>query len=375
MEDVAKAINEKTGDTVVAYSWIDKSATEFSLSNEVAAKSCTNAQRMGVTLAQQLGVAIGANTASLHMVGHSHGALVSTVATIELKKAGLDVDHLTLLDSPENRGPASNNLDSWLENIQIGKNTAYGDTFVDNYYTSFGRIYNTGANEKLRNIVDASLNDPNMGLSVYANHSYPKEWYADATRQTSTYGVWLSPLEGNLYTLLDSTLYRKQAHAIALDSLPGHPYGIKHSLAMTDLYSDANAGQVPGGHLFTEASPAFWDAAFTKDALDEALLFDFQFLNVGDGDQLGIWIDDELRFLVNGYSMGTNLTSAVVDISDLSPGDHMITTALHSYGDPNAQFFISDFSVLSAPEPTTGLLILAGAPLLFQRRLRQNKAR
>ena len=83
----------------------------------------------------------------------------------------------------------------------------------------------------------------------------------------------------------------------------------------------------------------------------------YQFLNPGDGDQLGLWIDDELRFIITGNLAGTNSYTTDIDISDLSAGDHILSVALHSYGDTGCSVNVTDFTMISVPEPSTLLLL------------------
>ena len=72
-----------------------------------------------------------------------HGARVSTLAAGHLEAVGVQVDHLTLLDSPEDFGSLAiggkNSLQSELSRLDIGTNT--GQIFVDNYHSSYGEPY------------------------------------------------------------------------------------------------------------------------------------------------------------------------------------------------------------------------------------------
>lgn len=99
--------------TVLAYSWIDDSATcenwagipEDVFHSE--AYTTMNGLRMAQALTQVLDPTYSQGLGRVHLLGHSHGARVATVAALALQQAAaqdasLDVvRQLTLLDSPE----------------------------------------------------------------------------------------------------------------------------------------------------------------------------------------------------------------------------------------------------------------------------------
>ena len=75
---------------------------------------------------------------------------------------------------------------------------------------------------------------------------------------------------------------------------------------------------------FTKDSPAFLDTTFTTHAGDSAMQFAYQFIQPGQGDQLTVWVDNALMFVVTGELAGTDQQIGSFDISDLSPGPHTI---------------------------------------------------
>ena len=123
--------------TVLAYTWVDQSATTTSRLRGARSQLRTNAA--GQTLAVALREALGDSRPRPHLIGHSHGAKVVTVAAALLPEPPRQ---LTLLDSPENLlpviGGALNDLSSYLRALPIG--TAAGETFVDNYTSMYGTI-------------------------------------------------------------------------------------------------------------------------------------------------------------------------------------------------------------------------------------------
>src|SRR5262249_12321296 len=127
---------------VLAYSWIDESATS-DIAGIPAGSYLSEAYTAlnGTRLADALEMALPSTYASdgvmLHLIGHSHGSKVATVAADVLTQAGLPVAHLTILDSPEDDSivvenlDAANNLWYFLGALNIGRTS--GTTFVDNY--------------------------------------------------------------------------------------------------------------------------------------------------------------------------------------------------------------------------------------------------
>src|SRR5262249_24682620 len=95
---------------VLAYSWIDDSATDDALGGIPAhaylseAYTALNGTRLADALEQALPTAFHTDGGQLHLIGHSHGSKVATVAADVLTQTGnanFGVAHLTILDSPE----------------------------------------------------------------------------------------------------------------------------------------------------------------------------------------------------------------------------------------------------------------------------------
>jgi hypothetical protein len=99
--------------TVLAYSWIDESATCTNWAGipedvfHSRAYTTMNGLRLAQALTQALAPGYDDGLGRVHLIGHSHGARVATVAALALQQAArqdadLDVlGQLTLLDSPE----------------------------------------------------------------------------------------------------------------------------------------------------------------------------------------------------------------------------------------------------------------------------------
>jgi len=181
---------------VLAYSWLDDSATDAFEWDE-AYESEAYAHVNGIRLANALWDAIE-DTAywngSLHLIGHSHGAKVATVAALALQHRGCPVLRLTLLDSPEHkdarRNNAANFLGFYLDEMHIGEPSPEGDcgAFADNYVSYFGVAY--AGRKRIKNIVEVGLKPEEvMKFDDYSNfHAYAAAWYGGAAAGAKSNG-------------------------------------------------------------------------------------------------------------------------------------------------------------------------------------------
>ncbi len=125
--------------TVLAYSWIDESATKNTLNDldiptqgyQSEAYTTMNGIRMAEAIEKALNPNYWEGLGRVHLIGHSHGARVATVAALALQQASLAdlsdknlgvVRQLTLLDTPESVGTTTigaSNFD-WFYLAQLG---------------------------------------------------------------------------------------------------------------------------------------------------------------------------------------------------------------------------------------------------------------
>jgi len=373
---------------ILAFSWLDQvvgqgtggSATNnFSFSNpdpSVVEQSQGMTEAAGIQLANALKETFSATQSlgKFQILGHSHGARVATEALIGLKNSPINVSSLVLLDSPE-IGPelvgGYNGLDKLLPQIP-------NSTIVDNYYSAFGKFYS------FDNVNNVQLL-PYQTDDVAEQHSYPISWYEKALRANVLPSDLLSPVFVGDYVQdwADNSVtvngHPSWNTARELDLLPTTrhitviPY-VSTAISTPPYLIDGVVTQYiskTGGILFdvTEHSPAYMDFTFVTNPGDVLIEFTFQFVNPGDGDQLGIWIDDNLRFLITGLSASTDSHMGVIDISDLDYGLHYLTVALHNTGEPDAEFTVSDLSIVSIPEPTSLMLWFLTPLLLCRKRI------
>lgn len=347
---------------VLAYSWIDDSATGATFGPINAAKSRARAPSHGdILLKSLLKAGIRQDSVKFQLIGHSHGALVATLAAIALKHTGFQVRHLTFLDSPERIGclpPAGTVYSVAFNNLnylflfeglpgELSIGTADSDTFIDNYYSTFGEAYHVRKTGDYPGQVDIDLLPLDSVLCL--EHAHPVRWYATATREHENIGLAWSPL------FLEETdrHFSSQYTSNLLDQyilIPSKPlFDIRQVYKVSqDLATLAVRGSVtilPVGITLFEASPASWTCMVDKGPGQVALSFHYQFLSPGDGDEFGIWLDDEPQLLTSGEVSGEDARVAVVDLSKLSLGSHFMTLALHDFGAANAQILISDFQV------------------------------
>ncbi|PON16775.1 hypothetical protein C2W62_16700 [Candidatus Entotheonella serta] len=193
---------------VLGYSWTDDSATGGSLTDLIQvyqseAYTNINGLRLADALEQAIAPAFWCDQNNiLHLIGHSHGSKVATVATLALQQRGLRVNHLTILDSPENErqldpplpGPLNRNganlLGFYLNELAIATpptrsttstmETATSGTFIDSYISAFGVGFQGEA--KLSQIVEVTLDPAQIygDSGVGDSHSYAAAWYGGA---------------------------------------------------------------------------------------------------------------------------------------------------------------------------------------------------
>lgn len=185
------------GATILAFSWLDQSATD---DNPLAARiseehTGPNGKRLGQALNQAIDPAFADHGGMTHVLGHSHGSKVATIGSLAMRRPP---DHLTLMDSVDTVLPAligaDNDLVPYLRRLPIGRRP--GTTFVDNYFSEFGRAYGNEAG--LGAIVDVSLVPAQYPRAeAQARHLYPPRWYTDAAEHPQTgVGPQWSPLVG-----------------------------------------------------------------------------------------------------------------------------------------------------------------------------------
>jgi len=208
---------------VVAYSWLDQSATSVDPLGARISESHTipNGERLGAALTQAVAPDFRANGGRVHILGHSHGAKVATIASLNVEPRP---DQLTLFDSVDTVLPllvgADNHLVPYLQRLNPGRTP--GTTFVDNYFSEFGRAY--GNEPGLDAIVDTSLDARQIERTNFEDrHLYPPRWYTAAANQPQAgVGPMWSPL------LVDPPIVEK----LAPYYVQAHPGDVSQQLVL-----------------------------------------------------------------------------------------------------------------------------------------------
>ncbi len=180
---------------VLWFSWVDQSSTdtEFFAAQESFRLTAVNGRRLAIALH----LAFGDGNPAVHIIGHSHGCVVSTHASLSLT---VPPKQLTLLDCPEDwfsrADGAAGLLSGLLPRLKPGRGSS--GIFVDNYISMFGRRYH--GQPDLHNVVDvhlkAGLPEKNAGSPIAQAHLYAVRWYAETIVNQSDYGYHWSPLRG-----------------------------------------------------------------------------------------------------------------------------------------------------------------------------------
>jgi hypothetical protein len=279
---------------VLWFSWVDQSGTDAELF--AARDSFANTEVNGRRLAIALQEAFGDGLPELQIIGHSHGCVVSTHASLALSHPPR---HLTLLDCPEDwfsrAGGAAGLLDNILPRLQPGRGTS--PTFVDSYASMFGHAYHSKPG--LDGVVDVRLT-PTMDTDDEASpvsqaHQYPVAWYAGTVLDPDCeYGFGWSPMLGaDTNELSAAYLKAFDGPMIPIADYDADP----QDSATTYLVEQLAASEKP----LTNSEP---DLAFSV-AIDPSVVFvefDYDVRWSGRQTVLEVAADRQLKFVAKGKS-------------------------------------------------------------------------
>ena len=336
------------GATIFFYSWIDGSATA-SLDGWNSQSHTDHAGRMLAAAIKRV-LPPNFDYGKVHLLGHSHGAKVATVAATEVHPA-----HLTLFDSPERFGPvaryANNKLYAPPYLPALPPARWPKGTFVDNYYSCFGVCYNEQGGATTRPVVDVRLfarKCPPNEFSCF--HGYPMCFYRRAGG--SGLGLGWSPLLGQAYTTLERnysqtwTAAGGDPLAMKTETACFDPPPISELIAWSPRRTLAQVAlKVEGAVMigmarifeggeqqtFSLQGPenAFVRFAFQKNKQDDALMFAYDFEDVGHDDEVAVWVDD-IRLIALRPLSRLDKGAAAVGLEDFDEGRHLLTLALYS---------------------------------------------
>ena len=357
-------VKDDPGATVLGFSWIDDSATTYSPFQawRSEAKTDLNGQRLAAALGQLLAPGYDTSGGRVHLVGHSHGAKVATVAAIALERPPAQ---LTLVDSPEDvlaRLPgAANHLEGYLPLLPIG--TDPGDTFVDSYFSIAGELY--GTFPALERVVDVQLVPAQYPLASIAGlidrHAYPIDWYTKSAEDLAAdVGFAWSPLIGRPPDCL-ACFFRQDwttpsGEVVPSDELRLERVGtnarrehVRRRLAVQPLRGPITSIR-PDGVVLHSNGRRLWQVQFDRAPDDLAIEFDDRFTAPAAGAQLALWLDGRQVYTTAADWAGATGHHAVVDVSTLDPGTHTLTTVVTpGRGNRDASVILGGFEVAAQP--------------------------
>jgi hypothetical protein len=192
MAELARTFTEvDPHSVVVAYSWWDDSSTRRAPLAERGALAHTalHGQLLAEALGEALSPAFHAEHGAVHLLGHSYGARVASIAAEHLTPRPIQ---LTLFDAPDatltHVTGSGTGLGEFLGALPVG--WGVGETFVDSYVSMVGRRY--GHLAGLGGMVEVMLAPPFGALAYRPRHLYPMQFYA-ASAGTG-FGLDWSPL-------------------------------------------------------------------------------------------------------------------------------------------------------------------------------------
>jgi pimeloyl-ACP methyl ester carboxylesterase len=366
---------------VLAYSWIDDSATPvFSPDVPIPedadiaeGKTELNGMRLAYGLEQALGPDF---TGKLQLIGHSYGSKVATVAALALQDdpTPIHVNALSILDSPEasdstvgggiSKVGAANYNWYFLESLDVNRADSSG-TFVENVISEFDQPYDTisypGSNPDLANVVDVDLYPyPFYGDFGY-EHTYAAAWYAGSAdplvNDGQSVGLLWSPLlagnsgssnppaslspayEQSWYPLFfsQSDQYDLETYspsptnpnfnpiALPLQSTPGVNVTDPTSGAVVALAQTGGTSQSYTGSFDTAGS-----YLSPEDGI-QGITFQYAFPKSAAGDVLTISIDGVPEFVMDAYLLQSPTGLGTLSVGDiLGDQSHTLTFTLTS---------------------------------------------
>lgn len=328
---------------VLVFSWIDGSATPAILSDGNYSQANTDMFGLiaGEAIQQALVPGFSTNGNRLHLLGHSDGSKVITIAATELIGQGIPVAQLTLFDSPENYQARNQNSANfiWYYLQQVpGTRPSSGPTgtFIDSYISMFGTqlaVFSytdpDGTAVNLSQIVDTHLaSDVLYGDSPEAygdRHVYAPAWYTgtslDTTYGGDQYGLGWSPLlhPASVAGLLpeeEEQTWRKpptQAAQFILAQTTASP--------QAPVFSLWTAGPITVQSQVGQGSVSKQITINQPDISIDGFLFDYAFLGATqEGMRLSVTLNGSLLFNMNANRCGTSARTATLNSTALEKG-------------------------------------------------------
>lgn len=373
---------------VLAYSWLDDSATDkgfLDLTEVYQSEAYTHIN--GLRLADALEQAIApsfwsAHTGLLHLIGHSHGSKVATVAALTLQQRGYRVAHLTILDSPESEltleANGANLLGFYLEQAQIADPSfdCAAGAFVDNYASYFGVGYAGGS--QVGNIVEVAL-QPSEIFAIDKpgdRHGYAATWYGGAAAGAASQSepplglawppapkTYLPALNQNWPGGASEHAQWKLQAGTSIGSVFSYGYA---PLTVTTDWGEGNVSGDPSTTLLFGPASGTWPTySIFKGGYDNALdsdgygiAFDLSWTAPQAGDYLVVTVEapdgggQEVIAVLDGQSAFSGATSVAVnsDASSVFSALSLYVYFLAAEGNTTGSVAISNFRTVTVAD-------------------------
>jgi hypothetical protein len=377
---------------VLAYSWIDDSATEKGFDGyqdvyQSEAYTHVNGLRLADALEQAIAPSFwNAQTGLLRLIGHSHGSKVATVAALTLQRRGRRVAHLTILDSPESTTPleanGANLLGFYLDQLQI-ENPSYScaaGAFVDNYASYFGVAYQGGGD--IGNIVEVALQPSELYFADPGDeHAYAATWYGGAAigaaqSDEPPLGLAWPPAPDPFQPSLNQnwpgganpySQWNLQAgpsigttYAYSTQALP---------IALVDFGGNVRFDPNGGGRVYLWPAPGQYPAfSYFEGSYDNSdfgdgygLAFDLQWIAPQPGDYLVVTAespvlgDQEVILVIDGASAPLGATTIATSSKAGGDGLSFYVYFLAAANNTTGRIALSNFRLVEVTDPTGAL--------------------
>ena len=377
----------------------------------------------GAELARELKATLGPGyTENIHLVGHSFGTLVNSSAARLLKDAFAGnvygVDQLTFLDAPV-RDFQLVGLTNLTYYSILPKGTVQ---YLDNFYGTlpvpfaFGAPLPGAAPDdtallikggeavpfKTHGQIQSDFYAGRVGTSSwvtavdmkgYRHRPAPQEWpgligvVQNLVKVTTEVAVdaWRA-IAGLVNEVKDfafkvgNTIYRVVVDAARVVIKKSADVAVTIATTVGDVATAIIDGvSAVGNKVATwlhlkESSPVMVGRELTVPTGAELFMFDFDFVNIGDGDWLTLHFDEQLRWSFLGEDFVGDSMRASVPLADLEGRTGTLYFTLHSVGQQNAEVLIGEFGFMSfnsqVPAPPTIILLWIGLAVVLVLRVR-----
>ena len=338
----------------------------------------------GLRLSDAIDQALSSNFSSnannkIHLIGHSHGTKVATVAALDLLDKQIAVNHLTTCDSPEDEVTLATNsanlLGYYFNQLPVaplGQQPTAGQIFVESYVSMFGYGYAGPSGAAVNNVVQVGLDSDGIfdDTSFSDRHAYSATWYSNA-RNATTSNSWpllgfawpQETLPGQASSYQDITVFSGESYVYqqwhlydgdindADQSLYGYSYYTNPSLS---IEKSSQSSGVSGSTRTTLTIPANADGStserhfignFAADTDDlYGLSFDLQWTAAQPNDYVIVTVqtpavdndstDQEIALVFDGMAFYNDTIWKPLSFNTYSTDRDQTQFAIHYYPDP-----------------------------------------